>query len=576
MAILIQQATIIDGTGNDSYSGNVVIDEGRIKRIFLGEIDDYPYEQVIDARGKYLSPGFVDSHSHADWNAIVSPHHEIALLQGITTVIAGQCGLGAAPLCDTYAFWGNEIDIEKYYGSSKKRFDSLADFYTMLKSFYGKEMPIHTMRDYFNAIKQEGISYNLAQLAGHNNIRAQVMGSDTSRTASDEEVQQMCVVLEGLIDDGCLGMSAGLDYDSGMFCDTRELVELARVLKKRDAIYVSHVRIVHSGSDGMPFKGEIIGILEVLEIAEKTGVKAHISHMLPNNYHTDDEHAYIKAHDAIWIKHIIEKARAKGLDISYDVMVGENGGHEYSKLVSLFKPWLKEAGSKEAFQVKLSEPEFVNRLFETVRTHQYPPLSMMWEPTLDDWFVVSKCKDPSYIGKTVRQISRERESDHIEAMVHLLQLDSDCDMYTRIAGVKPEFLKVITDYDYAFPSSDASGFDVGHKMSSDYDVTLEPSWLAHNFAIRYLLEYGAGRVEDTIKRMTWAPLVKHGVLDRGVIKEGYWADLVLFNLEALAYNRDYSLAKGGPEGIEAVFVNGILTVSKGKHTKVRKGQILGG
>jgi N-acyl-D-amino-acid deacylase len=385
----------------------------------------------------------------------------------------------------------------------------------------------------------------------------------------------MCQLLRGELDAGYRGMSTGLDYYPGQYCKTDELLALARVLKEFNAIYSTHVRIVQQGWDGYPFKGELCGIQEAIRIGRETGVKVHISHVLPYGYHVTEDFEARKALDAKVIRKMLEDALAEGIDITCDVMPGESGAsYERVYLISYLLPWIKKAGGLEQFKEVLATDAFLARLRDDVNSLKELTLSMLWEPTLDDWILITHCSNKEYVGKTIREISRELGCDHLEAICVVLKADYYSRFYKRSGCVSPAFLKEMLAFPRSFPSCDSHSCEIGQIFGNDVILDPGPSWLTYNFAIRFIKEFGEARLEDTIHRMTAFPLSQHGVTDRGLIKEGLAADLVIFDESNLDVNQNTYGDMQSPLGIEMVFVNGECAFKDGKVTGSRTGELL--
>ena len=569
---VIQNVKVIDGSGQDAFVADVAILDGTIQ--VVGKVDDTA-KAVIDGTGKTLTPGFVDSHSHADWNVLAYPQNSVALAQGVTTQITGQCGQSPTPISDEYAYWGLWPDIHAFYGAEKERFENLGDLHRFLREKYGIDEHFDTTEAFFKLWKKRGVAFNMLPLTGHNNIRAIVMGQDVARPATQDEIGQMCDMLRVELEAGYHGMSTGLDYYPGRYSQPDELLALARVLKEHDAIYTSHVRIVQQGWDGYPFKGELCGIQEAIRIGRETGVKVHISHVLPYGYHVTEDFEARKALDAKVIRKMLEEALSEGIDITCDVMPGENGAsYERDYMIALLLPWIKEAGGLEPFRSVLASDDFLTRLRDDVNSFKNTTLSMIWEPTLDDWLLVTHCSDTRYVGKTIREISRMMGSDHLEAICTVLRADYHTRIYWRMGSVSPAFLKEMLAFPRAFPSCDSHSCEVGQIFGDDKMLDPGPSWLTYNFAVRFIKEFGVLRLEDTIHRMTAFPLSQHGVTDRGQIRVGMAADLVLLDENKLDVNQDIFGEKRSPLGIEKVFVNGVCAFEHGAVTGSKSGALL--
>ena len=275
--LVIKNGKIIDGTGAPWFRADVGIRDGSIAA--LGSLKGASAKETVDAAGQYVSPGFVDIHSHGDFTITKSPDATVKLLQGVTTQLDGNCGMSVAPLAGEGVGWA-----EKALGA------------------YGVKVTWRTFPEFREIVEKQGTGVNFANLVGHGTVRLAVMGYDQRRPTS-AELEKMKALVREAMESGCIGMSTGLVYPPGYNADIEEIVELCRVVAEYDGIYTSHVR-----GDR---ETQIEAARELVETAERAGIPTIFSHI---------EAKYPKHSPAFqrWKLSMLEEARTRGADIMAD------------------------------------------------------------------------------------------------------------------------------------------------------------------------------------------------------------------------------------------------------------------
>ena len=293
MALLIKNGSIADGTGSPSYNGDILIEDDKIVKI--GPNLEAEGSEIIDASNRVVAPGFIDIHNHSDLTLFQSTKIEPYLLQGVTTLVIGMCGLGIAP--------ANEKVRKNYFGFLNRAFISTGGIY-------------ENLQDYFNDIEiKGGVSANLAFFIPQGNVRASILGSE-ERPATKDELNAMKEIVRRNMEAGAFGMSTGLVYPPGSVTSTEELIELSKVVSDYDGIYDSHMR--NEGTGVLD-----IGMSELVRIAREANVKAHISHW------SVISRKNIKKMTTNVIEYI-KNAQKEGLKISADVTVYDDGATSLS------------------------------------------------------------------------------------------------------------------------------------------------------------------------------------------------------------------------------------------------------
>lgn len=530
--LLIQNGRVYDGTGNPWFPADIGVRDGRI--VAVGRLAGAKAARVIDATGKYIAPGFIDIHSHADDGARVQggfrdQNSQIRaapnlVTQGITTVVVNQDGRSP---------W-----------------------------------PIATQRA---QIEKNQIGPNTMLLVGHGAVRTQVMGRDTRRPATDEEIVKMRALVRQAMQEGAVGMSAGLEYDPGRWSTTAEVVELAKELPAFDGVFISHER--SEGSDPLWYVPSQDGpgpptlldaVRETIEIGEKSGAKVVASHIKAKgaNYWGSSAAAI----------GLIERARARGVDVWADQYPYPTSGTDGSTV--LIPDWATRStgatqasgGRAEALRKTLMDPA----LSKTVRSDIAHEIARRGGANN---VVVYEYTDKSLYGKTLAEISALWRVDPVEAAIQI-QLEG---LPNRAGGARMRgFSMDEGDMEaYAKQPWVATSTDGGIALLDGPPSTHARFYGSFPRKIRhYALTRGVITVESAIRSSTSLPALIMGLRDRGIIREGMVADLVVFDLATIRDKATFFEPHQYSEGIEHVFVNGVAVVDQSKPTWALPGKVI--
>jgi len=351
-SVVIKGGRIVDGSGNPWFQGDVAVDGDKVVK--LGALGKYEAEKVIDAKGMLVTPGFVDVHTHTDANFIINPKADSKIRQGVTTEIAGNCGNSMSPV----------TDLGKSFAA--RRLEEL-----------GIDWDWYSVAEYLARLEKGGIPVNLGTLIGHGTIRSSVMGYE-ARAPSASELEEMKGLVDQGMRDGAFGFSTGIKYAPGVYADTREIVELSKVVAKHGGLYATHIR-----NQG----GKLIeSIDESIVIGREAGCPVHIAHLKVKGRTNWGK--------SLNMLRVIDKARDEGIDVTYDqypYLAASTGAF------AITPKWAREGGV-ESFVERLKDPEERKKIEEGV-TEQ------------EDWtgsLKLQVCKfdpEPSYEGKSIAEIA---------------------------------------------------------------------------------------------------------------------------------------------------------------------------
>ncbi len=519
MRLKITNGLVLDGTGAKGIPADVLIHNDRIETIEPNV--SLETDITLHAKGLCISPGFIDVHTHSDAYILLQPDAPSKIHQGVTTEVVGNCGASCAPL----------------YGASRMPSDWMTHQYPGAW---------RTVDAYRNLLEQVKPAVNIVCLVGHNTLRAGVVGY-APRKASETEIALMIKRLEQALDEGASGLSTGLVYNPGRFAAPREVECLAKAVAKRNGIYTSHMRSE---------SGKLLeAIDETLTYGKNTGVRLLISHL--KAYGQKNWHLLEPALNRI------HEAQDNGISVFAD-------RYPYTAsctdLDIIFPEWAI-AGGPDATLQRLCSPSEKKRLLDALmqKEHHY------WES-----ITIGSTAHPdnkAYAGKPLMQIAQDRQCHPAEAALHIATKDELRTAAFFHGMAHDNMLRVLAE-PYVMIGSDASLRAPTGPLSHDW-----PHPRAYGTFPRFLrmaLDGKTVALPEAIRKMTALPAETFQLNKRGVLREGYIADIVVFNPESIrdqsAYDKPHALATG----IEHVIVNGTITLQNGKSTQQRNGHFLSG
>ena len=531
--LVIRGARVLDGTGNPWFFADIAVKDGRIVQV--GDLRDAKGARVVDATGMYLAPGFIDIHSHSDRALGDSElRYNINMVaQGITLSVVNQDGRSPWPIRDQRARY-----------------------------------------------EKGGTGSNAALMVGHGEVRRRVMGERSNQVATDADIKAMQGLVEEGMKDGAYGLSTGLEYVPGRFSEPREVVEITRPVKKFGGFYISHERsegrdpMWHVASDPTPYVDLIEAVKETITIGRETAVPVVASHL--------------KAKGAdFWgaskvATRLIHEARAQGIEVYADQYPYDTSGSDGSTVViprwALNPPGtdvggqLGEGGGrggsaanmKANLAARLKDPVEATKIRHDIE-HEITRRGGASRVVIYDF------PDKKYIEKSLAWVAKEQKlPSAVDAAIWVQMNGSDRPGGARMRGYSLSEIDIehIMQQDFTATCTDGDTVAFGQGVPHARFYGTMPRKIR-----RYAMDRGVISLPFAIRSMTGLPAQIMRLKDRGFIRNGYWADLVLFD-DTIADNATFTEPHQYPTGIPYVFVNGVAVIDGGKPTKALPGKVL--
>lgn len=526
--ILFKNAIVVDGTGSPAFEADILIEGPVIREV--GALGGKRATGTIDAKGLVVCPGFIDMHCHADFSLPMVPSADSLVHQGITTAVVGQCGLSPAPL--------PQSNREQVIAGLTGIFSELDGQIPWSEwSSFG---------EYLSFLKRLGLSINVVPLVGQGTIRAGVMGFKAGRAGSEQMKNMQQEALKAL-QQGAWGLSTGLIYPPGSYASTDELKELVRVVAGQGGFYFSHIR---GESETL-----LEAIAEAIEIGRETGASVQISH-----FKAAGRPNWGKSKEALTL---IDEARNKGLDVCADMYPYTAG----STTLAAFLPEWAQEGGKEAIKERLSNPTLRIRMMEDMIKGGFAK-SVEWDTVL-----ITGCPSkPEYQGLYVSRLAKEAGKTPHEWIFDAL-LEADLQIHMAVFAMSEDNRRQEVSYPAMTFGTDGLGFIA--KGSAPKHLTHPRSYGAFPRVLaRYVRETSVLSLEEAICKMTGLAAKRLNLKDRGLIKPGLAADLVVFDPGKVRDRATFEDPHQYAEGILEVFVQGEPVIHEGTHTGSRPGIVL--
>jgi N-acyl-D-amino-acid deacylase len=520
--IIIKNGLIVDGSGSPAVKQDVGIEGEKIEAI--GDLTAAQAPLILDAEAQVVAPGFIDIHSHSEFNLLLNPSAESKVRQGVTTEVCGNCGVSPAPLI----------------GEAKShRQDSLSSF--------GLEIDWSSLGEYCTRVQNQGISLNVATLIGQGTVRASVMGY-LNREATSEELSRMKDFLKREMEAGGFGLSLGLVYPPGVYTGIGELIELAKVVGEFNGIVTGHIR---SEGDYL-----IEALSEVITIGREAGLPIQISHLK-----TSGEKNWGKLASVFYL---IENTQAEGIDITADRYPYTSSSTD---LDAILPSWAFEGGNEEELKRLRDEKTREEMKEEILRGH----------PHRDYWEKIriaslSSSAHPDWEGRSIAEIAEKVKQPPCDFLFDLL-IEERLQVGAIFFSMSETNLREILKKPYVMIGSDSS-------VRAHYGVLKKGKPHPRGFGTfprilrKYVREEKILSLEEAIHKMTAQPARRLGLKERGLIQEGFYADLLVFDLERIRDTSTYEEPYQYPEGIRYVLVNGKMVLKNGETTGALPGKVL--
>jgi N-acyl-D-amino-acid deacylase len=536
--ILIMNGTIVDGSGEPGFQGDIGISGDTI--IAVGDLSGKTAQRIIEAKGFTVSPGFIDMHTHCDGG--LGEQESCAnlnyLIQGTTTVVTGNCGGGTDKIADTKAEW-----------------------------------------------ESQGIGTNAIHLIGFGDVRRAVMG-DEPREPTNQELEEMKAIVHQAMKEGAWGMSTGLEYIPDMYATTEEIIAVTHSVAEFGGVYASHQR------------NEVArvpdAVRETIRIAEETGVRANISHLKicgKNNWGMMEE-----------VIQVIEDARNSGIPLTADmypydkaatgplIAITTNSGWSCFRLPENMQPFaelrvqmknknlteeeradLKQKYIEEldnALKDKAKRDEIRNSILFGVPHNPSPVAVSGW----DSYAVVAAKQNTHLIDKILSDLALEQQRDAFDIAAELVVEEPD--LYLSCGALSEEDMKKLMTYGWLMFSSDGGARPVPDRRESSRPGHPRSFGSQARVLRKYVREEKVLSSEEAVRKMTSLPAQFLQLKDRGLLMEGYKADVVVFDPQNIRDNATYANPSQYSTGTDCVIVNGVVSVEKGEYTGARNGKLL--
>jgi len=528
--LVIKNAHVIDGTGSPWYAADVAIKDGRIAAI--GQLADAKAKQVIDAHGMVVAPGFIDMLGQSEITLLVDPRAPSKIFQGITTEITGE-GESVAPLNDAM-IKQNQPGYDHYH----------------------VKVDWHTLPEYFSRLEKQRIGINIGTYLGATSVREMVLGyGDRAPTA--DELKQMEALVEKGMQQGAMGLSTALQYPPAPYASTDELIALAKVASRFGGIYATHMR-----SEG---NGEFDALDETFRIGREARIPVEIFHLKA-------------AGKPNWGKmprviERIEKARSEGVDVAADTYAYTAWNND---MAAFTPPWANDGGNAKLIE-RLKDPGARARMREDMLTP-----TNKWD---NEWLDITGPQDIlissvnnhellKYQGKRISEIAAEWHQDAIDTIFDFLIKDN-AGTYVSVFGMDATDVALALQQPWVSVDNDSMGTSPEGILGADHPHPRAYGTFPRILS-KFVREEGKLSLADAIRKFTALPAQRERLADRGVVKQGMWADLVVFDPAVIHDVATFDDPNRLSVGMQYVLVNGIPVIEEGKMTGKLPGKVLRG
>ena len=512
----IVNGLVIDGSGSPGFHATVLVQDETVT-LHRGEHTHLEAARTIDATGYVVCPGFIDLHSHAGLTILGAPHHDPKLRQGVTTELVGVDGISHAPFKTS-----DELQRYIWLDSGLNGYPPMPADWLTVADLLGK---------YDNSV-----SINIAYILGNSPVRIWGVGWN-QRPATGREIENMRSVVREAMEEGAWGLSTGLDYPPGAYADTDELVALSEEAAKLGGFYHTHTRAT------LKAQGVLAPWEEALDIGRRSGIPIHLTHFRQGSQGEGSHLDYLG---------LVENARDEGMDVTFDCYTYPYSG----TTITIGLPFWAKDGGPERLMAALQDPADRARMKkEIVRTR----LENNWITNL------RQPQNKQYDGRLLTEIAEMRNQDPVDALFDLL-VEVNLGISTVGLGTNAHTLPAFVSHPYGMIASDAILF-------GDY-----PNPRTYGCFPVVLAEFVRAekhlKLPEAIRKMTSFPAQRLGLPDRGLLRDGFKADIVIFDPATVKTSAVRGDPKHYPVGIDYVIVNGRVVIDEGNNTGELPGRAL--
>jgi N-acyl-D-amino-acid deacylase len=528
--LIIRNGHVIDGTGSPWYGADIAVKEGRIAAI--GRLGSASATRSIDAHGLIVAPGFIDMLGQSELTLLVDPRAPSKIFQGITSEITGE-GNSVAPLDDAL--------LREHHSTYEH---------------YGLKVGWHTLAEYFARLEKQGIGINFATYVGATSVREMVVGySDRAPTAG--ELRKMAELVEQGMREGAMGLSSALEYPPAPYARTEELIALATVAAHYGGIYATHMR-----DEG---NAEAAALEETFRIGREAQIPIEIFHLKIAGKRNFGGMPLLRDR--------IEKARAQGVDVAADTYAYTAWSNS---MAAFTPPWANDGGTDQLLR-RLKDPPTRARMRQDMMTP-----SDKWD---NEWLEIEGPQDIlicavnnkellPYRGKRLSEVAAEWHEDPVDTIFDFLIKDGAATSVA-VFGMAESDVALALQQPWVSVGTDDSATSPEGILGVDHPHPRAYGTFPRILA-KYVREEGKLGLADAIRKFTALPAQRERLSDRGVIKTGMWADLVVFDPAAIHDVATYDDPNRFSAGISYVLVNGVLVIEQGKMTGALPGKVLRG
>lgn len=513
---IIKNGTIIDGTGSKPFKADLAFSEDKI--VIVGNTGKAKAQEVIDAQGKYVAPGFIDIQNHSDvyWSLFDNPGLQSMLAQGITTALVGNCGASLAPILSRQAL----LSVQKWHNLEGANVDWL------------------NFADYLKALTKSGVGINIASLVGYSTLRRGLVG-DEIRGLTTGEMNTLKKVLSRSMEEGAFGLSSGLSYAHEAIISESELMELARIVKEKDGLLSLHLR-----SEAAELTESVA---EALELVNKLNVNLKISHFKVKN----KSNWHLLTHALNMIEDSYQK---KGM-VHFDIYPYET----MWQVIYTYLPRWSYEGGREVMLHHLKDPVQRKKIIAYLMSKDIDYASIS---------VASTTMPLNVVGKTLGELAKRQDTTSEEALLSVVE-NGGSEILVFEKNLDQAQVEQLLAHSLSIIATDGSGFSINEKgrLVHPRCFGTMPQFIS------WVLEKNIMPLEAAIKKITLTPAEKMGLKHRGKLAVDYFADVVVFDA-GIRSNATYENPYRYPEGIEYVFVNGQTVLEKGISKSLKAGQVL--